>query len=76
MYDCRNLLSLARRILWLASVREAVGKIPWRLDYMEIKLLVVLKEEEGKKLAYESYKRAEETRRANRSVPFTNALKH
>lgn len=55
-YDCYHLLSLAKRILWLSGVKEAIGCIPSeiKLDYSEICLLVVLQEEQGKKMSWDN----------------------
>ena len=57
-YNCEDLLPLARRIIWLSSVKEAVGYIPnyIPMDYEELQCLIVLHDEQNKKMAYENYK--------------------
>lgn len=57
-YKCHELLPYAQRIIWLSSVKESLGYIPeeFGLEYLDIRLLVVLQEENGKKMAVENYK--------------------
>ncbi len=57
IFDCADLLPLANRVIWLANVKEALGYIPewFKLTYQEIKLLVILKEENSLKMACDSY---------------------
>lgn len=64
-FKCEDLLPFAYRILWLSAVKEAVGYIPnyIPLDYEELRGLVVLEEERGKKLASDHYRMKQETDR-------------
>jgi hypothetical protein len=57
-YDCDDLLPLANRIIWLASLKEVYGCIPNDIpvDYEELKLLVILHDEQNKKMAFDNYK--------------------
>jgi hypothetical protein len=48
-YDCADLLPYAYHIMWLAEAREALGYLPFSLDYFDIRCLVILKEEVNKK---------------------------
>jgi hypothetical protein len=48
-YECHDLLPYAQHIMWLASVKEALGYIPFHLDYFTIRCLTVLNEEVNKK---------------------------
>lgn len=50
-YECWDLLPLAAHVAWLSSVKEALGTIPFNLDYDTIRYLVILHEEAGKKHA-------------------------
>lgn len=55
-YDCYELLPYANHILWLSTVKEAVGRIPFNLDYDDICCLVILTEEISKKATADSQK--------------------
>lgn len=57
LYKCDELLPFCQRLLWLSNVKEALGYIPteFGLTYEEIKGLVLLGEESGKKLQKEQY---------------------
>ncbi|MDP4272613.1 MAG: hypothetical protein Q8909_21195 [Bacteroidota bacterium] len=70
-YDCYNLIPLAQRVIWLSNVKEALGYIPpaFELTHLEIKLLVVLQEEQSKKVAYNSYKMKQEQMRQMANMP-------
>jgi hypothetical protein len=64
-YQCDDLLPLAQRIIWLSSLKEVLGYIPnyIPIDYEELRYLVALHEEQNKKMAYDSYKMNEESKR-------------
>jgi hypothetical protein len=53
-YDCYDLLPYANHILWLSTVKEAIGRIPFDLGYEEICYLTLLSEEVSKKATFES----------------------
>lgn len=61
-YDCADFLPYANHILWLNAVKEALGHIPFSLDYFDICCLVILQEEINKKAALETQKTAERSR--------------
>ena len=61
-YDCYDLLPYANHILWLHTVKEAIGHIPFNLDFEAICCLVVLTEEIGKKSTFESQKISQKNR--------------
>jgi hypothetical protein len=48
-YDAWDLLYYVNHIIWLSSVKEAVGIIPFKLDYLDICALVILEDEKHKK---------------------------
>ena len=60
-YDCHDLLPFASHIMWLASVKEAMGYIPFALDYFAIRCLVILQEEVNKKSAKDSMEMKDRT---------------
>jgi hypothetical protein len=64
-YDCHDLLPYASHIMWLSSVKSALGYIPFSLDYFAIRCLVILKEEENKKTVKESRDLQQSTERAS-----------
>lgn len=66
-YDCDYLLPYVQRILWLSSVKEAVGRIPddFHLSYDEIEGLVILAEEIHKKTLYDHQRVSSETSRVS-----------
>lgn len=70
-YDCFDLLPLAQRILWLYHVKEALGYIPpaFGLAYLDIQLLVILQDEQAKKVAHEQRKMKMEQRKMAASMP-------
>jgi hypothetical protein len=78
-YDCYNLLPLADRIIWLAGVKEALSYIPrdFGLTHLEIRLLVILHEEQNKKMSYDMYKSKQEQdrNRASSNVPVSRAIR-
>jgi hypothetical protein len=78
-YDCYHLLSTADRIIWLGSVKEALGYIPnnFGLTHFEIRLLVILHEEQNKKMSYDMYKSKQEQERSriNSNVPVSRAIR-
>jgi hypothetical protein len=55
--NCAELMPLVQRILWLGNVKEALGYIPdsFSINYIEIKGLVLLKQEQNRKMAYDSW---------------------
>lgn len=53
-YDCYDLLPYANHIIWLSTVKEAVGRIPFDLSYADICFLTILAEEISKKATAES----------------------
>ena len=78
-YDCYDLMPLASRIIWLSSLNEAVGRIPddIDLDYDELRLLVVLQEEQNKKMAYDNYEiRQENKKQQANNVNDINQIVH
>ena len=67
-YDCADLLPLAHHVLWLAAVSEATGSLDrFDLDYLTIRLLVILKEEQSKKSALDM-QQAQQSRRSSTSA--------
>lgn len=70
IFNCFDVLPLAHRIIWLSSVKEAVGYIPddIPIDYEELKYLVVLQEERDKKLSYENYKMRQDSNKYKRQA--------
>jgi hypothetical protein len=67
--------------MWLASVKEALGYIPFKLDFLSIRCLVILKEEENKKSVKDTRDMREETRSSGnssrgRSVGLDQAILH
>lgn len=60
-YKCHDLMPFVTRVFWLSNVKEALGYIPreFDIDYMEIKSLVILNQEQARKTAFESYKMRE-----------------
>jgi hypothetical protein len=78
-YDCYDLMPLASRIIWLSSVKEAIGRIPDDIDvdYDEIRYLVLLQEEQNKKLAYENYRMRQDNKKTqNSSAADMNQMIH
>jgi hypothetical protein len=69
-YDCYDLLPQAQRIIWLASLKEVCGIIPLNIDvdYEELRLLVILNEEQNKKMAIENFKMRQESKRSAASL--------
>jgi len=63
-YDCYDLLPYVSHIMWLSAVKEALGHIPFSLDYRTIRMLVILQDEIGKKTAYESLKMKQDADRS------------
>lgn len=53
-YDCAEYLPYVQHIFWLSNVKEAVGRIPFNLEYEDIRCLVILQEEIGKKSTKQS----------------------
>lgn len=77
-YDCADLLPYANYILWLASLKEAIGYIPpdFNLSYMDMRCLVVLREESGKKMMHDALEAREASRKSgSSSVPISHAVK-
>jgi hypothetical protein len=74
-YDCEDLLPLAHRVIWLSSLKEACGCIPNDIDvdYAEYRLLVVLGEEQSKKMAYENYKMRRENQKNTNLSDYTSS---
>lgn len=70
LYNCADFIPFVNRIFWLDSIREALGFIPaWvNLSYMEIRGLVILKDELGKRTAFNSWKMQKESERANANI--------
>ena len=62
-FDCYDYLAFAYRLIWLASIREALGYIPdWlHLSYDEMKGLVILHDESAKKMAYDNWQIRQES---------------
>lgn len=53
-YQAYDLLPLAHHIVWLSSVRDAIGTLDYfDLSFSDIKLLIVLQDEKRKKEAYD-----------------------
>jgi hypothetical protein len=69
-YECHDLLPYAQHIMWLASVKEALGYIPFNLDYFTIRCLTVLQEEVNKK----SVKDSQEMRSKSDSSSFGSSI--
>lgn len=69
-YDCADLLPLAQRVIWLSAVKEACGIIPQCIDVdcEELRLLVVLQEEQSKKVMYDTYRMKQESKRNAASI--------
>jgi hypothetical protein len=57
-FKCEDLLDLAGRIMWLFQIKEVLGYIPFdfKLTYDEIRYLIVLKEEQNKKISADTMK--------------------
>ena len=53
-YDAHDLLLYANHICWLSSVKNAIGYIPFDLDYDDIVNLVTLQDEINKKQVKDS----------------------
>jgi len=55
-YDCYELIPYAHHILWLSSLKEAIGEIPssFMLDWDDYRALVILKEEQSRKSVKDS----------------------
>lgn len=55
---CVDLLPFVRRLFWLCNVKEALGCIPsnFNLSYEEINGMVIVVEEQAKKIAMENRK--------------------
>ncbi len=67
-YDCYDLLHYANHLIWLHTVKEAIGYIPFSLGYEDICCLVVLSEEISKKATMESQRMAEKSRSVESSA--------
>ena len=52
-YDADYLLPFVERILWLSSVKEALGHVPFKLSHDEIVAMVILQTEINKKSQYD-----------------------
>jgi hypothetical protein len=61
-YDCYELLPYANHIIWLSSVKEVMGYIPFKIEYDDIRLLIVLHEEMNKKQVKDSQDMQNESR--------------
>lgn len=61
-YDAYEYLPFCHRIVWLSSVKEALGYIPscFKLDYREIVALVILQDEISKRTSHDMRKQANE----------------
>ncbi len=64
-YDCADLLPFAQRVIWLSSIKEALGYVPRYIpiDYEELQALVILNEEQNKKISYENFRLRRESKR-------------
>ena len=66
-YDCGDLLPFVQRVVWLNTVREALGYIPvshFQLNYEEIVALTILIEENQKKMQHDNLNLRRESREA------------
>ena len=66
-YDCADLLPFIERIVWLNTVKEALGYIPvshFQLNYEEIVALTILIEENQKKMQHDNLNLRRESREA------------
>ena len=61
-YNCYDLLPYVNHVFWLAAVKEAMGYIPFKLDYIDIRCLVILQEEINKKQTKDMQNSEEEHR--------------
>ena len=52
-YDADYLLPFVERILWLSTVKEALGHVPFKLSHDEIVAMVILQTEINKKSQYD-----------------------
>ena len=69
-YDCEEIIPFCERIMWLGNVKEALGKIPdnFRIDWDEIRGLVILQEEVSKKIQHDQLESRREAESARASM--------
>lgn len=70
-YDCADLLPFIERIVWLTTVKEALGYLPvshFKLNYEEIRGLTILVEESNKKMQQDNLQMKRESRNVQRDA--------
>ena len=65
-YDAYDWMEYANHVMWLSAVQDALGFIPFELDYFTILALTVLKDEIAKKGAQDSYEMRQKQQGASR----------
>jgi hypothetical protein len=69
IYDCEDLFDYAKHIMWLGALKDIVGYVPFELEWDDLSALTILHEEQGRKMAYDTWQQKKQNEQSSSAPP-------